>query len=85
MPGPEPKDSAAKLLRVVRLTPKPYVTVSDVETETEVGKKQTQNRLDDMAADGLLKTEKVGTANLYWLSDEGAERLASEVSVSEVS
>jgi len=76
MPGPEPSDTDLELLRYVALRPEPFATASDIEPKTEVGYKQTRNRLDDLVEDGLLNVEMVGTTKVYWLSDAGRERLA---------
>jgi hypothetical protein len=77
MPGPEPSDDELKLLRAVRMVPRPFATVKDIVPETSVGRRQTQNRLDDLVDEGLLNVETVGTTNVYWLSDEGLQRLDS--------
>lgn len=77
MPGPEPSDQDLHILRYVRLTPRPFATAKDVDKRTEVGYKQTRNRLDQLVEKGLLKVEQVGNVNCYWLSDEGEEALAS--------
>jgi predicted transcriptional regulator len=36
-----------------------------------VGYKQTRNRMNQLADDGLLNVKLVGTTKVYWLSDEG--------------
>lgn len=78
MPGPAPSDTDTDLLRYVRLTPRPFATADDVDKHTTVGYKQTRNRLDDLVDSGLLRCEKVGNVNLYWLSDAGEDALVSE-------
>jgi hypothetical protein len=66
-----------KILRLIRMQPKPFATASDLEPDMSVGRRQTKNRMDDCVDMGLLYVETVGTTNVYWLSDEGVARLAS--------
>lgn len=80
MPGPKASDSDVELLRLIRLREEPFATARDLEPNTEVGYKQTRNRLDDLVEAGYLKVERVGTTNVYWLSDTGRERLARDAS-----
>ena len=74
--GPKPSDTDIELLRLIRLEEKPFATASDLVDRTSVGRKQTRNRLDDLAEKGYLKVELVGTTKVYWLSDTGKERLS---------
>lgn len=75
MPGPEPSDDDLKLLRLIRLRSEPFATASDLVTETSVGRRQTRNRLDDLAAKDLLNVKTVGRTNVYWLTDDGKAEL----------
>ena len=79
MPGPEPSDDDLDLLRYVALRPEPFATARDIEPRSNVGYKQTRNRLDDLVSDGLLKETMVGTTKVYWLSDTGRETLSTTV------
>lgn len=74
--GPKPSDDDIKILRLIRLREEPFATKSDLVDQMEVGSKQTRNRLDDLVEKGYLKVEKVGTTNVYWLSDAGKRRLS---------
>jgi len=76
LPGPEASDDDVKLLRLIRLRPEPFATASDLEPDTEVGRRQTRNRLDDLVEDGYLNVKTVGRTNVYWLSENGLRRLA---------
>lgn len=76
MVGPQPADPDVKILQYVRLAPRPFAKVDDVDKHTEVGYKQTRNRMDDLVDSGLLKVEKAGNVNLYWLSDAGESALS---------
>lgn len=76
VPGPEPSDDDIELLRYVRMRPEPVSSASDIEPKTDVGYTQTRNRLDQLADEGLLHVKKVGTTNIYWLTDEGLRALA---------
>jgi len=80
VPGPEPKDSELKLLSLVKSQEGGFATAPMIEPETEVGEKQTRNRLDSLVEDGLLKFRKVGSTKVYWLSDDGEKKLAESVS-----
>ena len=77
MPGPEASDNDLDLLRYVALRPEPFATARDIEPKSNVGYKQTRNRLDDLVDDGLLKETMVGTTKVYWLSDAGKEALSA--------
>lgn len=76
VPGPEPADDAVKLLRLVNSQEGGFATAPEIEPHTSVGEKQTRNRLEDLFESGLLKRRKVGSTNVYWLSDEGEAKLA---------
>jgi len=77
MPGPEPSDDAEKLLSLVKSQEGGFATAPEIEPQTQVGEKQTRNRLDSLYEDGYLNRRKVGSTNVYWLADEGEERLAA--------
>jgi len=76
VPGPDPSDSDIKILRLVRSQEGGFATAPEIEPRTEVGEKQTRNRLDSLVEDGLLKYRKVGSTNVYWLSDDGERELS---------
>lgn len=76
-PGPEPSDDNHKLLWLVKSQEGGFATAPEIEPQTEVGEKQTRNRLEDLREEGYLKMRKVGSTNVYWLTDEGEEELAS--------
>lgn len=77
LPGPEPSDDTAKLLWLVKSQEGGFATAPEIEPETEVGSKQTRNRLETLVKDAYLKRRKVGSTNIYWLTDLGEEELAS--------
>jgi len=56
-----------------------FASAPEVEPHTGVGEKQTRNRLDSLYDDGLLRRRKIGSANVYWLSDTGENRLSSAI------
>jgi predicted ArsR family transcriptional regulator len=76
--GPTPSDSDDELLRAVALVPKPFATAADVSPQLAVGRKQTRNRLNDLAEQCLLNVETVGSTKVYWLSSRGREQLAPD-------
>jgi len=78
MPGPEPSDDAKKLLRLVVSQEGGFATAPEIAPHTNVGKKQTRNRLKKLRRQGLLNRRKVGSANVYWLSDDGEAELAPD-------
>jgi len=75
-PGPTPSDDAKTLLTLVKSQPGSFATAPEVEPHTDVGEKQTRNRLEDLRDDGLLHRRRVGSTNVYWLTDAGEEELA---------
>jgi len=80
VPGPEPSDDDVKLLSLVVSQEGNFATAPEIEPHTNVGGKQTRIRLKQLTEKGLLNSRKVGSANVYWLTDEGEEVLASELS-----
>lgn len=79
MPGPQPSDSTEKILRLVQAQEGGFATPPEIAPKMSVGEKQTRNRLDDLTNNGLLNRRKVGSTNVYWLSDEGERVLASSL------
>jgi len=77
VPGPEPSDKDITLLRLVVSQEGGFATAPEIAPHTSVGEKQTRNRLEQLYDEGLLKRRKVGSTNVYWLSDEGETELAS--------
>jgi len=77
VPGPEPADADLKLLKLINVRPEGFATATDLVDDTEVGRKQTRNRLNDLVDDDLLRVRTVGTTKVYWLSDRGKETLQS--------
>ena len=76
MPGPEPSDDREKLLSLVKSQEGGFATAPEIEPQTEVGEKQTRNRLEKLYEEGFLNRRKVGSTNVYWLTDEGEQLLA---------
>lgn len=80
VPGPEPSDDSIKLLSLVKRQEGGFATAPEIVGDTEVGEKQTRNRLNDLYNDGLLNRRKVGSTNVYWLTDDGEAELARSIS-----
>lgn len=78
MPGPEPADADIEILKLVNRRPEGFATASDIVDDTQVGRKQTRNRLNALVDDGLLKSRTVGTTNVYWLADAGEDVLRED-------
>jgi DNA-binding PadR family transcriptional regulator len=76
VPGPEPSDDREKLLSLVKSQEGGFATAPEIEPQTEVGEKQTRNRLEKLYEEGFLNRRKVGSTNVYWLTDEGEQLLA---------
>lgn len=57
------------------MQPGGFATARDIEPDTNVGYKQTRNRLDDLVEDGLLNRRKLGSTKTYYLSDKGETAL----------
>lgn len=77
MPGPDPSDDDDELLLLVQSQEGNFATAPEIEPHTSVGEKQTRNRLEDLYNRGLLHRRKVGSTNVYWLTDDGERRLSS--------
>lgn len=75
--GPDPSDEDIELLRYVKLQEGGFGTVSDVNERTAVGRRQTQNRLEQLVSKGLLNVRLVGRTKVYWPTDEGDSILAN--------
>lgn len=65
-----------EILRYIRMRPEPFATATDIEPHTDVGYKQTRNRMDDLVEEDYLNVKKVGTVNVYWLTDKGLQSLS---------
>lgn len=76
LPGPEPSDDDVRLLELINSREGSFGTATEIEPHTEVGEKQTRNRLTSLADEGLLNMRKVGRTNVYWLTDEGERKLS---------
>jgi len=76
VPGPEPSDDEEKLLTLVKSQEGGFATAPEIEPRTNVGEKQTRNRLEALTEKGLLNRRRVGSTNVYWLTDDGEEELA---------
>jgi predicted transcriptional regulator len=76
VPGPEPSDDDLKLLALINAQEGGFGTAREIVDGTEVGYKQTRNRLDDLTSKGLLNVRTVGTTKVYWLTDEGESTLS---------
>jgi predicted transcriptional regulator len=76
VPGPEPSDADEDLLLLVKSQPGSFATAPEIEPETDVGEKQTRNRLEQLHENGLLHRRRVGSTNVYWLTDEGEATVA---------
>lgn len=76
MPGPEPSDADKKLLALVKSQEGGFATAPEIEPQTEVGSKQTRNRLEQLHEQGYLNRRKVGSTNIYWLTDNGEKEVA---------
>jgi len=76
MPGPDPSDTDRKFLYLVKSHEGGFATAPEIAPHTNVGEKQTRNRLDDLCEQNLLNSRKVGSTNVYWLSDGGEVKLA---------
>ena len=79
MPGPEPSDSKEKILALVKSQEGGFATAPEIEPRMSVDEKQTRNRLDSLTEEGFLKRRKVGSTNVYWLTDRGEEVLAESL------
>lgn len=77
MPGPKPSDTDQDLLLLVKSQPGGFATAPEIEPGTDVGEKQTRNRLEQLYETGLLHRRRVGSTNVYWLTDEGEDLVAS--------
>jgi len=75
-PGPDPSDDELDLLKYVYSQDGHFGTVTNVNQHTSVGRKQTQNRLDELVERGLLNRRLVGRTNVYWLTDQGEKLLS---------
>ncbi len=77
MAGPDPADDTEKVLRLVKTQEGSFATAPEIEPAMSVGEKQTRNRLESLYESGLLNRRRVGSTNVYWLTDDGERELAS--------
>jgi len=57
----------------------PVVSPGYLAEHVEVGRERCRQILRDLEDDGLVTSEKVGSSNLYYITDDGFQVLADEL------
>ena len=65
-----------QILRYIATDRRPAVGTGDVASEFDFSTQNATERLRRLAADGALHHDKVSGVNLWWLSQDGRDRLA---------
>jgi DNA-binding MarR family transcriptional regulator len=63
-------------LRIFALSPDPVLSATEITEQLPVSNQAVNKRLNRFERDGLVHSKKVGaSAKIYWLTDEGKEKL----------
>lgn len=66
-PGRSPKISDSEILEIFRSATDPVLTTSEVASEVEITHRGLRDRLENLEAEGLLESKKVGArAKVWW-------------------
>lgn len=76
MPGPERQVPEIDVLEALALSRAPVAGTSEVADEIEVERQTAEKYLWDLNASGMVATRKIGQARIWWLTDEGREKLS---------
>jgi len=76
--GRSEKMSDKDVLRLVALSPDPFVTASELVEDSEYESRQgMSNRLNKLSEKGLLASRQVGSrSKVYWLTREGRRKVS---------
>ena len=78
MAGRPPRVPDAALLAAVVTADQPCVGTADVAAQVSLSYQGTKDRLDDLAAAGLVDYCEIGPARAWWLTPAGCERVHGE-------
>lgn len=79
MAGRKPTVSDEQILREVALSPDPIVTAPELAERVDMTRQGVNHRLDQLVEEEYLESRDVGSrAVVYWLTDKGRERAASQ-------
>jgi len=70
--GEKPLPTKENIVSFVLKFNKPYVTVTDVTNAHARGSKHINNRLNELAEDGILVKERVGASAAVWYHPDRA-------------
>ena len=73
--GPDPEATTEKLLVAIRNHYAPAVGTSEIAERVGVARQTVDRRLRKLESEGLVETEKVGQARIWWLTTEGRRRI----------
>jgi len=74
--GPKPEATTAKLLLAIKNHYAPAVGTQDIADEVGVARQTAERRLWQLEDDGLVETEKIGQARIWWLTTDGRRHLS---------
>lgn len=75
-PGPDRKATDERILTAIRDAYPPVQGTSDIADSIGVQRQTADKHLRRLEKEGKVKTEKIGTVRVWWLSDEGKQWLA---------
>ena len=74
------QESDEDILNVFRRSSndQPFLRTRDVVSELSIGERAVQKRLNKLEEEGRVKTEKIGTAGIWWLAEDEPEEVVWE-------
>lgn len=70
-PGPDPTVDDDDIIRVIVSAREPALGTHDIADEFDISRQAMERHLRRLVDDGVLKTGKVGGANIWWPTDDG--------------
>ncbi|AQL43291.1 hypothetical protein BV210_11565 [Halorientalis sp. IM1011] len=78
MAGRKPEVSDIEILRQFALSSDPVLGANELTETFDMSRQGIDYRLRQLAEDGLLESKIISRDRVYWLTDDGRERIATE-------
>jgi predicted transcriptional regulator len=79
MPGRGEAVSDIEILRVFMVHDDPVLTATEVADNVSITRQACDNRLKQLADEGLLKTKSTGRDRVYWITPHGQETVLQQI------
>jgi len=78
--GPKPEATTVKLLKAIRDHYAPVAGTQDIADNLDVARQTADRRLWQLEEQGLVETDKIGQARIWWLTTDGRRYLSDSES-----